>query len=118
MAGENKTVLEMEQAGVDGKTTVYTITKKQAELALKKMGHGDKFMTGDPDPLKPTGKQETFLNGEHAKALQEQGGTLGKIARYATKYLRVEGSETTIALTKDDVKELKSHGVKLIEAKK
>jgi len=119
MAGENKTVQEMEKLGASGEGVVYTITKAQAEKALKKFGHSDKFITDHPDPQKrgaADSKEETFLAGEHAKTLQDQGGLEGKVARIATKYLRVEGSETTILLSKAEHTELGKRGVKLTKA--
>ena len=117
MAGENTTVKETEALGASGEGTVYTITKAQAEKALKKLGHGDKFTTDHPDPLRPGPKMETFFAGEHAAAMQHEGGLEGKIARVATKYLRVEGSETTVLLSKAEHTELGKHGVKLVKAK-
>ena len=116
MAGENKTVLQMEAHGTSGTATLYTITKKQADAALAKIGHKDKFVTAEPDPIKPTGKLQTFLSGEHAKALQESGGLEGKVARVATKYLRYAGSETTILLTAAEHKQLVKHGASLKKA--
>ncbi len=115
MAGENPTVKEMEALGESGKGTVYTITKKQAEAVLKKMGHGDKFVTDHPDPQNPTGEQ-TFLSGEESARLQAQGGLEGKVARIATKYLRHEGSSATILLSADEVKRMKTHGASLKKA--
>lgn len=117
MAGENPTVLETEKLGASGQGVVYAITKKQAETALKKMGHDDKFVTDHPDRDRPGPTMHTFLAGSHAKALQEQGGLEGKIARAATKYLRYDGSETTILLSKAEHAELKKHGVSLKQAK-
>ena len=116
MAGENKTVLETETLAASGKGTVYAITKAQAERVLAKLGHKDKFVTGEPDPEKPTGKPETFLAGEHAAALQAEGGLAGKLARVATKYLRADGSSTTILLSAAEHKEVATHGASLKKA--
>ena len=116
MAGENKTVLETEALGASGKGIVYTITKKQAETVLAKLGHKDKMVTAEADPVKPTGKHQTFIAGEHAAALQAEGGLAGKIARAATKYLRTEGSSTTILLSAAEHKQVKTHGASLKKA--
>jgi hypothetical protein len=115
MAGENKTVAETEALAASGKGTLYTITKAQAERVLQKLGHKDKFVTAHPDPLQPTSEQ-TFIAGDHASALQEQGGLEGKIARAATKYLRTEGSSTTILLSATERKQVSTHGASLKKA--
>jgi hypothetical protein len=117
MAGENTTVLEMEKLGASGEGIVYTITKAQAEKVLKKMGHGEKFVTDHPDPKKPEEGLHTFIAGDPAKVLQDQGGLEGKVARIATKYLRYAGSQTTILLTKAEHAQLGKLGAKLVKAK-
>lgn len=116
MAGENKTVLETEALGASGKGILYTITKKQAETVLTKLGHADNFITGHPNALEPGPKMETFLGERHAFKLQKDGGLEGKIARVATKYLRYEGSTTTILLSKEEHKKVQTLGAALKKA--
>jgi general stress protein YciG len=72
--------------------TVYRLTKDQAETMLRNMGH---MATTD-----------LALDRTRAAELQEKGGAAGKLARHASKWLRDDGSETTIPLTDQEHDEL------------